>query len=196
MENLTQNEKKMLIALFKDYSNYYNSNSISKIIGISRVGAMKIFRKLLKKNIVISEKIGKSIIYKLNLKDDYVQKLIAFLLADEATHYNRWKEEFRKISAKDRVVILFGSILRNKETARDIDLMVILKKEEESEVYKILKENAKILNKPLHHIELTAEDFVAGAKNKNKATIDIIKNSVILYGQDKYVEVIRNVIGI
>ena len=196
MTNLTHNEKKILLLIFKDFKHYYNSNYISKIIGISRVGAMKIFKKLLKENIVYAEKIGKSINYKLNLNDDYVRKLMTFLLADEATNHSRWKNEFKEIFKKERIVILFGSIIRNYEAARDIDLMIILNKEEEKDVNKILKEKEKILPKKLHAIKLTFDEFLDGIRGKNKATTDIIKNSVILYGQDKYVEIIKNVSGI
>ncbi len=193
MMSLTLNEKKLILVLFKDFSQYYNSNSISKIIGISRVGAMKIFKKLLKENLVYSVKIGKSINYRLNLNEDYVRKLVAFLLADETINYDRWKGEFKDLFKGERIVILFGSIIRNYDAARDIDLMIILKREEENKVNKVLKDREKILPKRLHAIKLTSHELLDGIKKKNKPTIDIIKNSVILYGQDKFVEIIKNV---
>ena len=76
MVSLTQKERETLLILFKDYTNYYNANSISKILNISHVGAQKIFKRLLKENLIINKKIGKSIIYKLNLEDNYVKQLI------------------------------------------------------------------------------------------------------------------------
>jgi len=193
MITLTHNEKKIALLLFKDFKNYYNSNSISKIIGISRVGAMKILKKFLKEKIVHSEKIGKSVIYKLNLHEDYVMKLIAYLLAEEATDFNRWRDEFKKTFKGDRIIILFGSIIRNEQVAKDIDVMVILKHENEKDVNAALKERQVFLSKKIHAIKLNQDEFLDGAKKKNKATIDIIKNSVILYGQDRYVEIIKNV---
>ena len=196
MAILTPNEKKLILILFKDISHYFNSNSISKIIGISRAGAMKIFKRLLKENLVYSQKIGKSIIYKLNLNEDYVKKLIAFLLAEEASNYIRWKEEFKDLFNGERAVVLFGSIIKNYDAARDIDLMIILKKGEEGEVNKILKQREIILPKKLHSIKLTPNEFSNEIKRKNKSIIDLVKNSVILYGQDKYVEIIKNVTNI
>ncbi len=192
MAILTPNEKKLILILFKDISHYFNSNSISKIIGISRAGAMKIFKRLFKENLVYSQKIGKSIVYKLNLNEDYVRKLITFLLAEEASNYARWKEEFKDLFKGERVVVLFGSIIKNYDIARDIDLMIILKKGEEGEVNKILKQREIILPKKLHSIKLTLDEFSNEIKRKNKSIIDLIKNSVILYGQDKYVEIIKN----
>src|SRR3989344_8879610 len=162
MISLTPNEKKLILLLFKDFSHYYNSNSISKIIGISRVGAMKIFKKLLKENLVHGTKIGNSINYKLNLNEDYARKLMAFLLAEEATNYNRWKEEFKELFKGERIIILFGSIIRNYDAARDIDLMIILKRKEERKVNVVLKERETILPKKLHTIKLTSNEFLDG----------------------------------
>jgi predicted nucleotidyltransferase len=193
MISLTENEKKILLIVFRDFTSYYNANTISKTIKISRIGAMKIFKKLLKENILHSKKIGKSIIYKPNLSDDYVKKLISFLLADEANNSRRWKEEFKGIFEGDRIVLLFGSAIRNYDAAHDIDLMVVLKKEDASKVNKILNEKNKILPKKLHKINLTAQDLSDNLKKRDKVVLDIIKNSVVLYGQDKFVEIIQNV---
>src|SRR3989338_6177544 len=112
MVSLTDKERKALLILFKDFTAYYNANSISKLLGISRVGALMLFRRLEAQSLVVSQKIGKSIVYKLKLDDDYVKKLIAFLLADEANNFKRWKEEFKKLSGEGRIVMLFGSVLR------------------------------------------------------------------------------------
>ena len=187
MKTLTQKESEALLTVFKDFSNYYNANSISKILGISRIGAMKIFRRLLKENIVEYKKIGKSIIYKPKLNDDYVCKLIAFLLVDEANNFKRWKEEFKELFKEDRIILLFGSAIKNYNSARDIDIMIIAKNKESKEINAVLREKESLLPKKIHSIKLTAEDLSNNINSKNKAIIDIIKNAVVLYGQDRYV---------
>ena len=196
MLSLTKKERELLIILFKDFNSYYNANSISKILGISRVGAQKIFKRLLKENLVKDKKIGKSIIYNINLEDDYARELISFLLVDESNKFKRWKEEFKALFKKDRVVMIYGSILKNYDKARDIDIMVILKKEDFKEVRDLIKEKQNILPKKIHSVELTADDFTNNIKQKQEAIIDIIKNAIILYGQGKYVEIIKNVTSI
>ena len=194
MISMTQKEREALLILFKDFNTFYNANSISKILRISHVGAQKIFKRLLKENLVIDKQIGKSITYKPRLEDDYVCKLISFLLADEAnSKFKRWKEEFRGLFKKDRIVILFGSTVKNYETARDIDLMVVIGEKDYKEVKRIIDEKQDILPKRIHSIESTDEDLIKNIKKGQEAIIDIIKNAVILYGQDKYVEVIKNV---
>ena len=194
MISLTEKERETLLILFKDHTTYYNANSISKVLGISHVGAQKIFKRLLKDNLIKDQQIGKSIIYKLRLEDDYVIKLISFLLADEAnSKFKRWKEEFKELFKKDRIVMLFGSTIKNYETARDIDIMIVIKTKDYKEVRKIIDEKQEILPKRIHSIESTEEDLIKNIKKRQEAIMDIVKNAVILYGQDRYVEVIKNV---
>src|SRR3989338_3360820 len=185
MISLTEKERKALLILFKDFTNYYNANSISKILGISHVGAQKIFKRLYNNNIVTSKKIGKSIIYKLNLDNDYASRLIAFLLIEEADNFKRWKDEFKQLFKKNRIMLMFGSAIKDYSKARDIDIMAVIDKKDVKEVENILKEKQKILPKNIHAIKLTHNDILKNIKNKNKAMVDIIKNAIVIYGQDR-----------
>lgn len=193
MATLTQKERETVLILFKDYTTFYNANSISKVLGISHVGAQKIFKRLLQENLVISKTIGKSITYKLNFSNDYVINLVAFLLADEANKFKRWKEEFKELFKKERIIMLFGSTVKDYAHAHDIDLMIILENKEVKEINDVLKKKEEILPKKLNTIKLTHQDLLENLKKKDKAFIDIIKNAVILYGQDRYVEILKNV---
>ncbi len=196
MISLTPLERNALLVLFKDFTNYYNANSLSKILKISHVGAQKLLKRLLKDDILISKKIGKSIIYRLRLEDDYTIRLIAFLLAWESNDFKRWKEEFRELKNTHSIVLMYGSAIKNYEKAEDIDVMIVLEKKDINAVNNILKGKKDILPKKLHAIKLTAEDILNNLKNKNKVTIEIIKSAIVLYGQDKYVEIIKNVTSI
>ena len=197
MISLTEKERETLLILFKDFASYYNSNSISKVLGISHVGAQKIFKRLLKENIIKDRPIGKSIVHKLNLEDDYVRKLISFLLAEEAnSKFKRWKEEFKELFKKERIVMLFGSAITNYKTARDIDIMLLMDRKDYKEVKKFIDEKQQVLPKKIHSIELTEEDLIKNIKKGQETAIDIVKNAVILYGHDKYVEVIKNVTSV
>jgi len=193
MAGITETEGKILLAIFKGIDDYYNANSLSKIIGISRIGAMKILRKFDKMGLLERKRIGKSITYKIRLNDDYARKLIAYLLADEANMQKRWKEEFKGLFKGERIVLLFGSILGNYGAARDIDIMIVMGESEIKDVNNALADRQTILSKKIHAIKLTSDDLHNSITKKDKAMIDIIKKSIVLYGQDKYVEVIKNV---
>ena len=196
MTTLTQREKEALLILFKDFSSYYNANSLSKLLNISRVGTMQLLKKFHNINILKDRRIGKSVIYKLNLEDDYVRHLIAFLLADEANSYKRWKDEFKDLFKRERIIMLYGSAIKNYEKAHDIDIMVVMEKGDYKEIAKVISERQKFLPKKIHSIELTANDLLKNLLEKQKAIIDIVKNAIILYGQNKYVEIIQNVTSI
>ncbi len=196
MVQLTDNEKKALLILFKDFTSYHNANSISKKIGISRIGCMKMLKKFEKKEIVTSKKIGKSIVYKPNLENDYVRDFISFLLSDEANHFKRWKDELKELFKGGRVVMLYGSTITDYSKARDIDVMIIRKKGESGEIYEIITERQKYIPKKIHVVDLTPEEFLKNVKQRQKAIIDIVKNAIILFGQNRYVELIKNVTGI
>ena len=193
MITLTQKERETVIILFKDYTTYYNANSISKVLGISHVGAQKILKRLLQENLVASKTIGKSIIYKLDFNDTYVVQLVAFLLADEANKFKRWKEEFKEIFRGDRIVMLFGSVVKDYAHAKDIDVMIVMDYKAIKEVNAILNKREKMLPKKLHVIKLTHQDLFENLKKKDKAITDIVKNAIILYGQDKYAGIMKNV---
>lgn len=193
MISLTKKERETLLILFKDFSNFYNANFISKVLKISHVGSQKIFKRLLGESLVISRTIGRSISYKLNFNNNYVSQLIAFLLADEANNFRRWKEEFTELFAKNRVIMIFGSAIKNYIQARDIDIVVVIEKKDLIDVNKILKKKGDILSKKLHAIKLTHKDLLENLKKRDKAVTDIVKSAIVLYGQEKYVEILKNV---
>lgn len=193
MISLTKKERETLLILFKDFTSFYNANSISKILKISHVGAQKIFKRLLQENLVVSKTIGKSIICKLNLNDAYTSQLIIFLLADEANNFKRWKEEFKELFKPDRIIMFFGSAIKNYTSARDIDLMIILENKDVKEINNILKKIEELLPKKLHAIKLNQKDLLDNLKKKDKVIVDIVKNAIILYGQEEYVRILKNV---
>jgi predicted nucleotidyltransferase len=137
--------------------------------------------------------IGKSRIHKPRIDDEYKQKLLSFLLADEANNFKRWKDEFKELFKKGRIVMIYGSAIKNYKAASDIDIMVVIKKGEVDEVNKIINKINMILPKEVHCIKLTEKDLLENIKEKNEAISDIIKNAIVLHGYDRYVEVIKNV---
>ena len=193
MKDLKKKEGENVLILFKEYTNYYNANSISKILNISSVGAQKILKRLHRENVVISKTIGKSITYKPNFNDTYVSQLVAFLLADEANKCKRWKEEFKELFKKDRIIMLFGSAIKDYAHAHDIDMMIVLENKEVKEVNTVLKKKEEILPKKLHAIKLTHQDLLENLKKRDRPFVNIIQNAIILYGQDKYVEIFKHV---
>jgi len=191
MIELTKKEQEALLIIYKDVANFYNANSLSKEIGITQVGTMKLLKRFEKNNILLSKRIGKSIVYKIDIEKEFVQKLIAFALMNEASKYQRWNDEFKSLCKKDRILLFYGSASRNYSNAKDIDIFIVVNKEELHEVNKKLEEIQNILPKKIHAIKATKEDLVKNIKEKNKSMVEILKTAIVLYGYDKYMGVVN-----
>ena len=193
MTHQTENEKKALLILFKDFTSYHNANTISRQLGISRVGSMKLLKKLRAKNLVLAITIGKATVYKPNMSDDYTLDLISFILAEESNNFKRWKEEFKELFEEDRIVLLYGSTIRDYAKARDIDIMILRKNGDSRHIQKIINKKQQLLPKKIHAIDLTSQEFAINLQKKQIAIIDIVKNAVVLCEQNKYVKLLKNV---
>lgn len=192
---LTEKEREALLILVKDFNTYYNANSLSKKLGITPTGVHKILNRLNEGGLTEMKLIGKSKIHKPKVDDEYKEKLLAFLLADEANSYKRWKEEFKELFKKGRVILMYGSAIKNYKSATDIDVMIIAKKNEFEDIRIKIKKIQELMPKRIHSIILTREEFINNLRNHNKAIVSIVKDAIVLYGQDEYIEGMKNVTG-
>jgi len=152
-------------------------------------------KRLEKNSILLSKRIGKSIVYKCNIKEELVQKLIAFALINEAGKYQRWKDEFKSLYEKDRILLFYGSASRDYSNAKDIDIFIVINKKDFPKVNKNLEKIQGILPKKLHAIKATKEDLEKNIKENNKAMIEILKTAIVLYGYDNYMGVVNGFAG-
>ena len=188
-----ENKEKILLKIFKEIDKTYNANSLSKELDLTSRGILKILKSLKKENLLISKKMGKSTFYKINLQDLYARKTLEALLVKEANKQTgRWVEEFKPILQESEAVIIFGSIIRNPEKANDIDILLIIKKDQYKKVSSLINEKNKVLTKKIHGIIMTLEDLKENIKN-NPAIKDSIKTGYVLHGHEKIVEVIKDV---
>jgi len=195
MIELTKKEQEALLRIYKDFTHFYNANSLSKELGITQVGAMKLLKRFEKVNILTSQRIGKSIVYKINIQEEFVQKLIAFTLINEASKYQRWKEEFKPLYEKARILLFYGSASRNYAQAKDIDIFIILKKNDIREIDEELKKIQSMIPKKLHAIKVTKEDLIRNIQEKNTSMIEILKTALVLHGYDEYMGAINGFTG-
>ncbi|MBL7160612.1 MAG: hypothetical protein ISS93_02035 [Candidatus Aenigmarchaeota archaeon] len=184
----------ILSLLFRDFSNNYNANNIAKKIGITPAGAFKALKRLEEKKVVIGKRMGKATFYKANLDEYHSFRTIELLLINEArSKASRWIFEFRDILDKVEIAIIFGSVIRDAKKANDVDILLVLKKEKNSTVNKIIRERKQLSNKPIHVVKQTPSDLVRNLKNKDKVILNAIKSGQILCGYDKLLDVVKNV---
>src|SRR3989344_6917351 len=103
MKEITKAEMDVVLALVKSPEVIYNANSLSKVIGITPMGTLKILKRLEQESIVKSKKIGKAITYKVNVEDSYARRYVSLILVREAQYANpqvrRWINETKKIKS-------------------------------------------------------------------------------------------------
>ena len=195
MRAITQNEMDVVLTIFKDVDSDYNANSLSKVIGVSSMGALKILKGLEAQGILKSKQMGQAVFYKVNLEDDYARSYVQFLLKKEASEsaprIRRWVRELRRIDGAD-IGILFGSVLR-KEKFNDVDALMVLRKAQDRRLDKSIRDLNKINVKKIHAVKQTRKDLVSNLGEKNRVVLEIIKSGIVLFGYEEIVEVIRDV---
>jgi len=198
METKEKNREKILKILFKEPFFDHTASSLSKTLAISRQGIWKTLNKLSKENLVHLKSIANTknsasnII--LNLKNSITQKTISLILEKEALNYERYRDNFKKLEKHTLFTILFGSILHSPKEANDIDILVIVKTRKDfKEVEHILLEAQQTQIKKIHAIDLTKEEIKNELKNKNKAYLDSLKKGVVLFGQENFIEFIKEI---
>ena len=193
MKDITNNEMLFVLTVFKNPEIEYNARSISRILGISHMGALKIGKRLEKEGILISKERGRAIFYWLNLKNDYIKQYIKFLLKREAeqvhSYVKRWVNELKKIKNADGI-ILFGSILNKHENANDIDVLFITNQKKFSKLQKEIKDINLVNVKKIHPIFQTKGDIIKNIKIEHKPLLNAIKGIIVL-GEDILIKILE-----
>lgn len=195
MKDITDNEMKFILTIFKNPKVRYNSNNISKILGISRMGCLKIAKKLERGGIIILKQLGKANFFSLDLNKDYVKHYVSFLLkreAEQSAPYVRvWINNLRDKITKARVIILFGSVLRKEKEANDIDVMFVTKQKDFKKLKKEVEKVNMISHKSIHPIYQTIKDLKNNIKKSDAVVLNIIKG-VVVSGAEELVEIIKD----
>ncbi len=188
---IPKNIKKIILYLLRNLD-LVNINQISRNINISVGSAFKILKKLEENNIVTSQNLGNAKFYQINLNNPESVKLCELLLLEEKRNlkgYSKlYSEELQKFKSSE-LIILFGSILNNKEF-NDVDVLFITNKPKE--VTKFCLNISKIRTKPVVPLILKKEDLIQEIKNKKEVILDIIKKGTIIKGESIFLEVIKN----
>ena len=192
MRSITDNEMRFLLTLLKSPEMEYHARGISSLVNITPMGALKIAKKLEKERLITSKQIGRAKIYKINFDNDYAQQYLQFLLQREAEQSNpivkMWVNELRKIKHA-RLIILFGSVLRDKD-ANDIDVLLIT----EQKNFAVLKNEVEKINelniKKLHPLYQSRDDFMSNIKKGDKVVLNAIKGSVV-FGEEELIRLLK-----
>lgn len=186
-------EMELVLALFKRPQEGHSASSLSRVLNISPMGALKIVKRLERERILSYKQVGQAKIYNLKLSSDYVKKYLSFLLHREAElsspYIRRWITELKKIKSAE-IILLFGSILK-KEEANDIDVLFVISQKKFLELKKEINELNLINNKKIHPLFQSESDLRLNIQKEDKIILNALKGLLVI-GDEKLIEIIKN----
>lgn len=189
---IPKNTKKIIIYLLKNLE-LININQISRLLDISVGSAFKILKELEKNNLVLSSTLGNAKFYQINLSSKETTRWCEILLSEEKKNlkgYSKiYAEEIQKFEHAE-IIILFGSVLTNKEF-NDVDVLFITN--QLKEVTNFCLSLSKIRTKPVVPLILGKKDFIKEIKTKKEVILNILKTGIILKGESAFLEALKNV---
>ena len=193
MKSITSNEINFVLQILKNPKQDYNANSISKELGISSMGALKIAKKLEKENILISRKLGKAIFYNINYKSEYTNHYLSFIFKKQveqsSPYIKRWIYEIKKIKNSD-ISILFGSVLSKHDKANDIDVLFVTSQKNFSGLKQEIENINRINDKKIHPIYQSEKDLIESIKKEDKVILNAIKG-IVVFGEDIFLDLVK-----
>lgn len=165
MLSISDNEFAVISFLIRDFSKPYTMRSIALELKQSPAGVFSILKKLEKKDIVASEKLGTGLFYRLNLENKTSSHLAAIALL---------MGESKKLDI---------SKLRAQAAVYDGKSLLIITES-------LAKEELKL--KDVSVIAMTRFEAEDGLRKKDKNILAIIKNGQALIGESLIVEIIKN----
>ena len=196
METENRTEDRVLSILLKEPFAMHTATSIAKYLNITRQGIWKTLNKLAENKLINLESVGdaktSTATIKLNWTNPITEKTLSLILTKESVKQKRWRVNFAELENNVNFLILFGGILNNQKEANDIDILAIVNKKKFKAVEEIVIKVQQTQLKKIHIIDLTEIEFSQELKKPNKIYLDAIKKGIILYGQDNFIQFMRD----
>jgi len=170
---------------------------IANLIGVSAPAAHAALKELHKHNILFLELIGKQHIYRLNVKNRFVEDILApifkkeSLLAKDVIKFIKDAVMRSAVKAKIVSIILYGSLQRGRmRDGSDVDVAVIIKNSDDlSIVEKMFDEfiTGLFYERFGLHIDLyikAEEEFIRRVTKKLSPVESLLENYSVIYGKD------------
>ena len=191
VENIN-NIKIDIISLYRtDYLNQFHIREMAKLIGRSLVSLLPHLKKLESDKILLYKQIGRSKVYFINFNNNQVREFLALSEKKKTLEFLNKYIFIKKIyddfiNKLDGCFILFGSHASETYTKEsDIDLLYLGEITEEKK--REIKEFSKIYGKKMHLIYMTLREFKEQLLKQNALIKEIIKNHIILYNHDTFI---------
>ena len=212
-ELLTPKILLILKTMSKNLNKWYYTRELAKLSKVSLGTVSSEFSKLVKEGLIEQKVEGQEKYYKLNLANPRTRKLCELFETDKREGLfkeNRrlaWiLEDFMKrvsgFVPETQSIILFGSAARGQITPKsDIDLLVLTTDSQEQQFKKLMDSIDKLAGEisgrhpaKLAPVVMMMKVFEKSIKDKKRFAVDVLKDGVVLFGQERYYLLLLKVI--
>jgi len=212
-ETLTPKVISILRTMHSGVEKWYYTRELAKLAHVSTWVVSKQFSKLVKEGTVQKRSEGREKFFKLNLTNPRMRKLCELF---ETERREKFYKENRKLAwaledftkrvsdfiPEVQSIILFGSAARGQATPRsDIDILVLAPNSEEEHFKKLMSSIDKLASEvegrhpiKLAPVGMMTKDFEESIRDKKRFAIDILKDGIVLAGQERYYHLLSKVI--
>jgi len=210
---LTPKVTSILRTMHSNIEKWYYTRELAKLAKVSTWVVSKEFSKLVKEGMVQQKSEGREKFFKLNLTNPRTRKLCELFEIERREKFykeNRrlaWVlEDFTKrvsdFAPEAQSIILFGSAARGQATPRsDIDILVLVPNYEEGQFKKLMDSVDRLAGEvsgrhpaKLAPVVMMAKDFEQSIKDKKRFAADVLKDGIVLFGQERYYYLLSGVI--
>jgi predicted nucleotidyltransferase len=212
-EVLTPKVLAVLKAMHDDLQRWYYTRELARLSKTSKTTISDEFPKLVKQAILNQRAEGREVFYKLNLANPITRKLCELFETEKREEFYKenkrlsWAlQDFSKrifdFLPQVQSIVLFGSASRGEMTkTSDVDILVIVPNLPQESFNQLMKDVDKLAGDvaatyPLNlaPIAMTGKDFETAVREKKRMAQDVLRDGLILFGEDRYLMLLSRVI--
>ena len=189
----TNNENRVLRRILMSFGEDYSINEIARSCSLAPNGAFKILRKFERQGVLKPKKIANIVSYKINFEDNKTKNILGLSLIPDLEGKLKFRmEDLKELKETTEIGVIFGSYTQEKKQPNDLDILIVVNERKYPKYKLISRKVYQTIPIKVHEVIQTEEDLRKNIKKKDKVIIDILKNGVILWGQDKLIDVIKD----
>lgn len=189
----TNNENKVLRMILMSFGEDYSINEIARRCGLAPNGALKILRKFERQEVLKLKKIANISSYKINFAGNKTRNMLELSLIPELSGRLKFRmEDIKELKEIAEICLIFGSYSEDKKQPNDLDIFIVIKKCNYDKYKALSHKIYQTIPIKVHEVLQTEKDLRGNIANKDKVIINIFRNGIILWGQDKIIKLMEN----
>jgi predicted nucleotidyltransferase len=212
-QELTPSVIAILRAMHPQYEKWFYTRELAKLAEVSTWAVSREFSKLVKRGIIKEKREGRERYYRLDISKPQTRALCTLFETERRERLykgNRrlaWSlEELAKRTFDSlpqvQCLVLFGSAARGEMAkASDVDILVVVPTLEQEAFNKLMKSVDSLAGEvrgtyglPLSPLTMRMRDWEAAVREKKRIARDVLREGIVLFGEDRYYRLLARVI--